>query len=528
MQPTGHGSTATAIRRSPSRNRLTLNGDWQFNWSADPESRPADFWQQQYDVSGWDSIPVPANWQLHGHGTPIYTNIVHPFQVDAPRVTSEPPEEYTAYKERNPVGSYRREFTIPADWDGREIFLHFAGVKSAMYVWVNGLQVGYSQGSMTPAEFDVTPFVKAGQENTIACEIYRWSDGSYLEDQDMWRLSGIYRDVWLYATPKVTIRDYFVKTDFVRESDKPDFTFEDGVLQFEATLHNYSDKPASGYSIAMKLQESGINTPREKLSAIIEQAITVPTIPAGESVTVNAEIRVPDVKGWNAELPYLYPLDFELVSSASDKPTESETVNVGFRTTEVRDACYRVNGTPVKFFGVNRHEHDPDTGRYVSLQRMEQDVKLMKSCNINCVRTSHYPNDPRWYDVCDKLGIYVIDEANVESHGTSYGKDNIPGSDPAWTLSVEDRMERMVERDKNHPSVVFWSLGNEAGFGSNFVAMVDAGKRIDTTRPFHYRQMWEAVDTDNQTYWTPEKTEQQLKNNPDPRVHPRRVRPRDG
>jgi beta-galactosidase/beta-glucuronidase len=466
----------------------SLDGNWKFHWVPNPEEAPEDFHQPDFNDDAWDEIPVPANWQMHGYGTPIYTNITHPFQVDQPRVTSEPPEDYTAYDERNPVGSYRREFTVPEDWDGREIFLHFAGVKSAMYVWINGEMVGYSQGSMTPAEFDITPYVVYGEPNVLAVKIYRWSDGSYLEDQDMWRLSGIYRPVTLFSTPKLRLRDYTLDSFLTNDYKK-------GILHGSIELMNYHDEivELGGYVIEFNPYEITI--------------VSDKTIAPGTSLEIPFAFDVGEVDPWSAEIPRLYACEFKLLNE-SGETLESFTHEVGFRSIEITDdGRLLVNGRPIMIKGVNRHEHDPLTGRFVSRETMIRDIVLMKQNNINTVRTSHYPNRPLWYKLCDQYGLYIIDEANVESHGTSYNKDNIPGSDPAWTLSVEDRMERMVERDKNHPCVIFWSLGNEAGFGSNFVAMVDAGKAIDQSRPFHYRQMWEAVDTDSETYWTPAKLE---------------------
>ncbi|NQV34707.1 MAG: DUF4981 domain-containing protein, partial [Phycisphaeraceae bacterium] len=462
-----------------------LNGLWKFNWVKHPDERPRDFHQPTCDVSQWDEIPVPANWQLHGHGTPIYTNIVHPFKVNAPRVMDEPPAEYTSYQQRNPVGSYRTTFDIPSQWEGRQIFLHFDGIKSAAYVWVNGQKVGYSQGSMTPAEFNVTAYVKPGK-NVLAVAVYRWSDGSYLEDQDMWRLSGIYRDVTLFATPDVHVRDFFVTSDL-------DVDFKHAHMNTQVTVRNYGDKTMEGAEVEITLLDAqGRTVSRARTSRPL-------TLTPGTEVIRDVGMWIKAPRLWTAETPELYTVLVTLMDPVG-QVTEVERCQFGFRDIEIRAGALLVNGQVVKLKGVNRHEHDPDTGRWISESRMIQDIRLMKQFNINCVRTSHYPNHPQWYELCDQYGLYLVDEANVESHGTSYGKENIPGSDPLWRRAVEDRMERMVHRDKNHPSVIMWSLGNEAGRGRNFVHMVEVAERIDTSRPFHYRQMNAAGDTDSATY----------------------------
>lgn len=487
LTPFADEAEALHAQAGEAKYRLSLNGGWKFHWAKNPDERPVNFFQDSFDVSQWDDIPVPANWQLHGYGVPIYTNIVHPFKVNAPRVTDEPPAEFTSFENRNPVGSYRTSFKVPSAWDGRRVFLHFAGVKSACYVWLNGKSLGYSQGSMLPAEFDVTDFLRPG-ENNLAVEVYRWSDGSYLEDQDMWRLSGIYRDVCLFATPIVHLRDFFVTSDL-------DDTFQNAHLNVRVNVSNYGDQTVEGYSADVALLDAAN---RVVASARTPRPLTI--TPGTEAVRdIGLQIAAPSL--WTAETPDLYTVLIKL-KDPSGNVTEVERCKFGFREIEIRDGALLINGRSVKLKGVNRHEHDPDTGRHVSEGRMIQDIRLMKQFNINCVRTSHYPNDPRWYELCDQYGVYLVDEANVESHGTSYNKDNIPGSDPLWRRAVEDRMERMVHRDKNHPSIIMWSLGNEAGRGSNFVHMVEAAQRIDTSRPFHYRQMNAAGDTDAATYVT--------------------------
>lgn len=463
----------------------SLNGPWKFHWVKHPDEREKDFYEPEYEACNWDEIPVPSNWQLHGFGTPIYTNIKHPFKVNAPRVMDDPPEDFTSFGQRNPVGAYRKTFSVPEAWQGRRIFLHFDGVKSACYVWLNGKKVGYSQGSMTPAEFDVTEYLKPG-ENLLAVAVYRWCDGSYLEDQDMWRLSGIYRDVYLFAAPTVHIRDFFVTSDL-------DDEYKNAQMNVHLEVCNYGKKNIEGYKVGIDL--IGRN------SEIVATALTSRplTIPSGTKALRDIGMAVDSPALWTAETPNLYTVLLTLIDDAG-QVVEVERCRFGFRDIEIRKGALLINGREVKLKGVNRHEHDPDTGRLVSKARMIQDIRLMKQFNINCVRLSHYPNHPRWYELCDEYGLYQVDEANVESHGTSYNRDNIPGSKPEWRKAVEDRMERMVHRDKNHPSVIMWSLGNEAGYGDNFVHMVEVAQQIDTTRPIHYRQMNRAVDTDSKTY----------------------------
>lgn len=480
-------STAQALAGHPKASPYyqSLNGLWKFHWAKHPDERPKDFYRPGYDVSQWDEIPVPSNWQLQGYGTPIYTNITHPFKVNPPRVMDEPPAHYTSHGQRNPVGSYRRRFVVPAQWSGRQVFLHFAGVKSACYVWLNGKKIGYSQGSMTPAEFNVTDYLQAG-DNVLAVEVYRWCDGSYLEDQDMWRLSGIYRDVYLFATPPVHVRDFLVTSDL-------DDDYRRAHMNTRVTVRNYGSETVEGYGVEVTLLDH-----QKQVVAQARSAWPL-TLTAGTEVVRDVGMMVDVPRLWTAETPNLYTVLIKLLDGQG-QVLEVERCAFGFRAVEIRAGALLINGRTVKLKGVNRHEHDPDTGRLVSETRMRQDIHLMKQFNINCVRLSHYPNHPRWYELCDEYGLYLVDEANVESHGTSYNRENIPGSAPQWRAAVVDRMERMVHRDKNHPSIIMWSLGNEAGRGRNFVHMVEAAQRIDTSRPVHYRQMNAAGDTDGATY----------------------------
>ncbi len=456
--------TALKAERKSSQFYKSLNGNWKFHWVDKPADRPVDFYKPDYDVSTWNLIPVPSNWQMHGYGIPIYLNVPYPFPPNPPHI----PHDY------NPVGSYRRKFTIPADWNDRRIFLHFDGVKSAFYIWINGQKVGYSQDSMTPAEFDITQYLKSG-ENTIAVEVYRWSDGSYLEDQDMWRLSGIYRNVYLFAAPQVHINDFFVRTDL-------DDSYTDATLMIRPKITNYTGESVEGWTVEAQLydpnKEPVLTEPLTRsVSSIINEKY-----PQRDNVKFALlEQKISNPKKWSAEIPNLYTLVLSL-KDAEDNTIEVESCRVGFREVEIKEGQLLINGRSIKLFGVNRHEHDPDHGRAIPLSRMIQDIKLLKQNNINAVRTSHYPDDPTWYDLCDEYGIYLIDEANLESHGLKGYLSNVPG----WHNAFVERAIRMVERDKNHPSVIFWSLGNETGCGPNHAAMSGWIKQYDPTRPIHY------------------------------------------
>ncbi|TFG20179.1 MAG: DUF4981 domain-containing protein [Promethearchaeota archaeon] len=437
----------------------SLNGKWKFHWVKKPADRPIEFYKQEYDVSEWKKIDVPSNWQRKGYGIPIYTNIRYPYSIgrkDRPSIDHE----------YNPVGSYRTEFTIPDNWDGREMFIHFAGVKSAFYIWINGEKVGYSQGSMTPAEFIITKYVKKGL-NTLAVEVYRWSDGSYLEDQDMWRFSGIYRRVYLFSTPKVHIRDFFAHTQFDQE-------YEDATLTVQIKIANLGME-----SYKLQISTELFNS---KGKSLFEPHFDTFQSMLYNEVNISNQYKIEKPHKWTAETPNLYTLVLKLHDSEGNI-IEIVSNRIGFRQTEIKNAQMLINGEPILIKGVNRHEHDPEHGRYVPYERMKQDVLLFKKYNINAVRNSHYPNDPRFYDLCDEFGIYVLDECNLESHGLRF---KLPASKEKWTASVIERMVSMVERDKNHPCIFMWSLGNEAGFGENFVKMKEAALAIDPTRPFHY------------------------------------------
>ena len=487
--------TALTASRESSPYFKLLNGDWKFNWVRKPGHRPRDFQKPDYDVSDWNDIPVPSNWELHGYGIPIYTNTIYPFSPENPN----PPYIPHNY---NPVGSYRTEFTIPSDWQGRQVFLHFDGVKSAFYLWINGQKVGYSQGSMTPAEFNITEYLRDGK-NVLATQVYRWCDGSYVEDQDTWRLSGIYRDVYLFSTPQVHLRDFFIRCDL-------DEQYRDAALKVTAKLRNHGTRQTKAHSVEVTLlDDNGKTVGGEPLMAGKAKNIT-----AGAESVIEMQADISNPKKWSAETPNLYTV-LLTVKDSTGKVIEVERCNFGFREVEIRDAQIFVNGVSIKVKGVNRHEHDPDYGFTVPVGRMIQDLELTKQANMNMIRTSHYPNAPIWYDLCDKYGIYLMDEANMESHGLSYGLNRLPGSDPKWREASVDRMASVVQRDKNHPSVIFWSLGNEAGHGDNIRAMAEYTRQADPTRLLQYRQMNSVVDTDNLSYQTVEWIINWAKEHPD-------------
>ncbi|MBN1271045.1 MAG: DUF4981 domain-containing protein [Candidatus Aminicenantes bacterium] len=452
---------------------FSLNGNWKFHWAKCPDERPINFFEPSFDVKNWKKIPVPSNWQLQGYGKPVYLNVRYPFKKDPPFIQNED----------NHVGSYRTEFKIPVSWKEREVFIHFAGVESAFYLWINGRKVGYSQGSRTPAEFNITPFLRDG-DNILAVEVYRWSDGSYLECQDFWRLSGIFRDVYLFSTPKQHIRD-FELVSFLDE------TCRDAVFRVTAHIKNYGSLPFRNPRVEVSL----LDKDGSSISSVAVLECSTPYIaPGGESVLVKkSEVKNP--RKWSAEIPYLYTV---LVTLKDEEGNVLEVLRCdhGFRKVEVKNGRLLVNSRPVYLKGVNRHEHDPDTGHYVSSESMLHDILLMKRFNINTVRTSHYPNDPEWYELCDRYGLYVIDEANIESHGIGYKPEDTLANKPEWKKAHLDRIIRMVERDKNHPSVIIWSLGNEAGDGTTFEAASDWIHRRDPGRPVHYERAGMRPHTD--------------------------------
>ena len=463
---------------------MSLDGTWKFRWTPVPGERIIDFYQTDFNDKDWKDFPVPANWEVNGYGTPIYVSAGYPFKIDPPRVMGEPKADYTTYKERNPVGQYRRTFVLPVGWEAdRQTFLCFEGVMSAFYVWINGERVGYSQGSMEPSEFNITDYLKTG-ENQIALEVYRYSDGSYLEDQDFWRFGGIHRSIHLIHTPDVRMRDYTIRTLPASAGNYKDF-----ILQIDPQFSVYRGMTGKGYTLQAVLKDvSGKEI--VKLQGEVEEILDLehkasrmnewyPQRGPRKTGRLSAMIKSPE--RWTAETPYLYKLHLTL-QNAEGKVIEQAEQSVGFRTVEINKGQLLINGNPVRFRGVNRHEHDPRTARVMSEERMLQDILLMKQANINAVRTSHYPNVSRWYELCDSLGLYVMDEADIEEHGLR----GTLASTPDWYAAFMDRAVRMAERDKNYPSIVMWSMGNESGYGPNFAAISAWLHDFDPTRPVHY------------------------------------------
>ncbi len=448
----------------------SLNGTWKFHWSENPGLRPKDFYKPGYNVSSWSDIPVPSDWQMEGYGIPVYIN--QPYAFADPRypfTEMKHPNPPFVPHDYNPVGSYRTTFTIPGNSKNRHIILHFGAVKSAFYLWINGKKAGYSQGSKLPAEFDITNFVHKGT-NTLAIEVYRWSDGSYLECQDFWRLSGIERDVYLWTVPKTHIYDFFAHAGLTGD-------YQNGILKTAVEIINFDKTDNRRYTVIQhlfnaegKLISSTSKTFRNNKKVIKDTLKTV----------------VENPQKWSAETPYLYTVVLEL--KKGNKTTEYESCKVGFRTSEVKNGQLLINGVPVLIKGVNRHEHDEFKGHVVSRKLMKKDVELMKQNNINAVRTCHYPDDPYWYKLCDQYGIYLIDEANIESHGMGYRPNRTLGNNPAWKKAHLERIKRMTERDKNHPSVIIWSMGNEAGDGVNFDSCSAWLHHRDPSRPVHYER----------------------------------------
>jgi len=459
-------------QREKSAYYLSLNGDWYFNWVKKPAERPKHFWQANFDYSTWGKIPVPSNWELLGHGIPHYVNIDYVFPANQPFI----PHEY------NPVGSYIKEFQVPTHWQGKQVKLHFGAVNSAMYLWVNGKKVGYSQGSKLPAEFDITDFVIPGS-NKVAVEVYRWSDGSYLEDQDAWSLSGIDREVFVYATPSTHIKDFTVIADL-------DDSFSDGKFNLAIDIASKTNQPITAkFSINVNDNGKLLLAQQHELEVTDQQRIALTGV-------------IKNIQAWSAEIPKLYTLTINAEFNGKRQVIEQQ---IGFRNLVMKHGQFLVNGKAVTIRGVNRHEHDASTGKALSLAGMIADIKLMKQLNVNAVRTSHYPNDPRFYDLADQYGLYILDEANIESHeymqkGTSQGNTNTQaqqqhflGYQPEWQAAHIDRIQRMVQRDKNHPSIILWSLGNEAGFGTAFEQATAWIRENEPTRPVTYGG-WGTVD----------------------------------
>ena len=466
LMPYANQAEALRAERHASSWAQLLNGDWKFHYVPRPELRPVDFYQTDFDDSAWKTIPVPSNWQLHGYGTPYYRNIGYTFKNDFPRVMSEPDKRYTAYEERNPVGSYRRSFNVPAGWNGRRTFLTFDGVDAAFFLWINGQKVGYSENSRNAAEFDITPFLKVGQTNQLAVEVYRYCTGSYLEDQDMWRLSGIFRNVTLWSAPVVHVRDFAISTDL-------DANYRNATMKVAAKVRNYGEAATPARTLQVTLYDKA-NKP---VGAPV--SVAVAALAPGAETEVLLRMPVSNPQKWTAETPNLYTAVLSL--SQNGGAPELLSHRVGFREIEVRGREFLINGQPIKLKGANRHESNVNTGHYVTEANMIEDIKLLKQANCNHVRTSHYSNDPRWYELCDQYGLYLVAEANVECHGNQ-------------RLSSEPRMEEMfvdrnvanTENFKNNPSILIWSLGNESGRGSNLRAAQTRVRQLDATRVTHY------------------------------------------
>lgn len=452
---------AISGRPEDSSRRLSLNGDWKFHWTPRPADRPRRFFDPGFDVSGWDEIPVPSNWELHGYGYPVYRDESYSFPANPPFVPADD----------NPVGSYRRDFELPAGWAGHEVFLRFDGVYSAFFVWVNGGFVGYSEGSRTPAEFRISEQVRPGV-NTLAVEVYRWSDGSYLESQDFWRISGIDREVSLLARPPTYLRDFSVRADLADGS-------RDGIFEVTASLANRGPGAERDHRLLVELLDPEGRPVRDEPQTV---AVTVP--PGGEA-TARASAAIPQVRPWTAETPHLFRLVLS-VEDAGGRIREAASIRIGFRRVETEGGRLLVNGRPITLRGVNRHEHDPLRAHVVSEASMVEDIRLMKRLNINAVRTAHYPNLPRFYELADEYGLYVVDEANIESHGMGFLPEVTLAGRPEWRDAHLDRTRRMVFRDRNHPSVIVWSLGNEAGDGENFDAASAWIRETDPARPILY------------------------------------------
>ena len=483
LMPYSTVSEALSGDRTSSPFYSTLKGDWKFKLDPNPAGRDTTFYKDDADVGNWGNIKVPGNWETQGYDHAIYTNITYPWTgVENPAPPVSPTID-------NPVGSYRREFTVPQSWDGKKIFLSFEGVSSAFYVWVNGNYVGYGEDSFTSKDYDITGYVREGANN-ISVQVFRWSDASWLEDQDMIRLSGIFRDVFLFSTPSVHLNDFHYVTDL-------DGSYSGAELTVKAEVKSYAESAPSGYSVeAMVYDENGGEVTSLQLGEV--------SFGSGDEIELSNTTSVSSINTWSAEFPNLYTLVVAL-KDESGNIIETESCKLGFREFEISGGQMKINGQPIMLKGVDRHETDPDYGKTISYERMLQDILIMKKFNINAVRTSHYPNDPVWYELCDQYGIYVIDETNLETHGR---REQIPTSLPEWTENCIDRARSMVERDKNHPSIVIWSLGNEAGSGNNFRLMADWIHENDPTRVIHYEGYNEVADITSHMYARVESVEQ--------------------
>ncbi len=460
-----------------SQNYLSLNGDWKFKWVPKPADRPKGFWKIAYDASNWRNFEVPAMWEKNGYGELIYVNTRYEFDY---LIKPNPPQIPHKY---NPVGSYRKVIKISKDWADKDIYINLDGVRSAFYIWVNGQWVGYSEDSKLAAEFDITKYLKPGQENLIAFQVVKWSDGTYLEAQDMWRMAGVSRGVYLYARPKAHLRNIEIIPDLTHNDT-------DGRLNISLDFPKSTESDLSNYTAKIELKNAKGRSVKTKTVALKDS-----------SVYKNIVLNVNNPKKWTAETPNLYTVYTSLLDPEGNL-VEIVPINTGFRKIEIKNNAFYVNGKAVLIKGVNRHEMDPLTGYVISRERMEQDIQIMKKNNINAVRTSHYPNDPYWYYLCDKYGLYVVDEANVESHGMGFGKNSL-AKKPDWLLAHMQRNQRMVKRDINHPSIVTWSMGNESGMGDNFKDTYRWIKNYDSSRPVQYEGANRAGENDFSDIYAP-------------------------
>ncbi|NJK84726.1 MAG: hypothetical protein HC906_00825 [Bacteroidales bacterium] len=458
--PYKNASSALSFRPEESDYYLSLNGNWRFLFLTNPVKNNPEFFRLEFDDKLWDTIEVPSNWQVKGYGTPVYTNINHPFKADPPSIPHE----------NNETGLYRKQFDVPQNWGSKRVYIHFAGVQSAFYVWLNGELVGYSEGSMTPAEFDITDFLNK-DENILALKVLNWSDGSYLEGQDFWKIAGIFRDVYLYAEPELAIRDYHIITDF-------DENYKNAFLSVNVKVKNNARSDSKPNTMLLSVLD-------EENKEILKRKTTISGIHSGKTVDFLFGDSILAPNQWSDEIPYLYKVVLSLVDEKNDT-TEVVASKFGFREVEIKNAQILLNGKPVYFKGVNRHEIMPDRGRAITKEVMLKDVLIMKQHNINAVRTSHYPNHPHWYELCDEYGILVFDEANIESHELWANYKYYVGEKSEWENALVDRGMSMVERDKNHPCIIAWSLGNETGTGRNFDILADKIREKDPTRPIHY------------------------------------------
>ena len=462
----------------------SLNGTWKFKWVRNPKERPTSFFDTKFDASGWDDIKVPSNWEVEGFGIPIYVNHQYEFadykapvaddmelvEKYYPKNPGDVPDNY------NPVGSYIREFDLESDWKDKEIFLHIGAMKSGGFVWINGKYIGYSQGSKLPAEFDITKALKVGK-NIIALQIFRWTDGSYLECQDFWRISGIERDVFIYGQPKIRIQDFQVTATL-------DDAYKNGEFSIAITLENHLNNNKDN-TVSYQLLNADNNS--------VASDSKIVSCEKSNKNSVDFKARIPNVKQWTAEHPNLYTLILEL-KDHSGNLLETTSTKIGFRSVEIKNGLLLVNGQRITLKGVNTQEADPETGHVMSEELLMKDIRLWKENNINAVRVSHYPRGRQFYELCDIYGLYVVDEANIESHGMYYGKHSL-AKKPNWEKAHTDRMVRMVKRDRNHPSVIIWSMGNEGGNGVNFYKGYDAIKENDVSkRPVQYERTYKESD----------------------------------